>query len=123
MGCVFRRIQKHLIIPSKENDPEYVCAALAKGYHVEVDVWYEKGSFYLGHDEATYPIDEEYLEDKRIFAHAKNIEAFHAMLENSGIDCFWHENDLCTLTSQGYVWKYPEVYFEGNLWGVCSDWL
>ena len=86
-------------------------------------MWYEKGSFYLGHDEATYPIDEEYLEDKRIFAHAKNIEAFHAMLENSGIDCFWHENDLCTLTSQGYVWKYPEVYFEGNLWGVCSDWL
>ena len=108
-------------IPSKENSPEYVCAALAKGYHVEVDVWYERGSFYLGHDEATYLIDESYLEDKRIFCHAKSVEALHKMLENSNIHCFWHEGDVCTLTSQGWVWKYPEVYFEGKLHAICSD--
>jgi len=26
-----------------------------------------------------------------------------------------------TVTSKGFVWKYPEVYKDGVLWGICSD--
>jgi hypothetical protein len=45
------------------------------------------------------------------------------MLEEPDIHCFWHQDDDVALTSRGFVWKYPEVYFQGKLWGVCSDWV
>tara|TARA_R110000824_G_scaffold63553_2_gene167046 strand:+ start:2498 stop:2869 length:372 start_codon:yes stop_codon:yes gene_type:complete len=106
-----------------ENDPAYINSAISMGYCAEVDVWYKDGNFYLGHDEPSYLVGESFLENGKLFCHAKNIEALHIMLENPYIHCFWHEGDLCTLTSQGFIWQYPEVYFAGKLWGVCSDWL
>ena len=110
-------------VPELENDPNYINSALSKGYFAEVDVWYKNGNFYLGHDEPSYPVDEDFLENGKLLCHAKNIEALHSMLKNPNIHCFWHEGDLCTLTSQGFIWQYPEVYFAEKLWGVCSDWL
>ena len=104
-----------------ENSPKYIQEALDAGYHVEVDVWLKNDKFFLGHDNPKYEIDISFLKGSKFFCHAKNIEALHAMLETPNIHCFWHEGDFCTLTSQGYVWKYPEVYFEGKLWGICSD--
>lgn len=105
-----------------ENRPVYLMNA-AKDHFVEVDVWYVNDKIFLGHDEPTYEISIDFLKNEKFFCHAKNIEALHRMLEEPDIHCFWHENDLVTLTSKGYVWKYPEVYFQGNLWGVCSDWV
>jgi hypothetical protein len=90
---------------------------------VEVDVWLKDGKFYLGHDEPKYKVDESFLENFRIICHAKNVEALHKMLSNKEIHCFWHEGDYCTITSKGWVWKYPEIYNKGILYGVCSDWL
>jgi hypothetical protein len=105
-----------------ENLPVYLMNA-AKDHFVEVDVWHVNDKIFLGHDEPTYEISIDFLKNDKFFCHAKNIQALHRMLEESDIHCFWHENDLVTLTSKGYVWKYPEVYFEGKLWGVCSDWV
>jgi len=105
-----------------ENRPVYLSNA-AKDHFVEVDVWYVKDKIFLGHDEPTYEVAIDFLKNEKFFCHAKNIEALHRMLEEPDIHCFWHENDLVTLTSKGYVWKYPEVYFQGKLWGVCSDWV
>ena len=102
-----------------ENEPSYILNA-SLNYFVEVDVWFDEGSFFLGHDEPQYPIGVEFLKNEKFFCHAKNVEALHEMLKNN-IHCFWHENDKVTLTSKGYVWKYPEVYYNGSLWGVCSD--
>jgi hypothetical protein len=107
---------------NKENLPLYVENASIQHY-VEVDVWYVSGKFFLGHDTPQYHISIDFLKNEKLFCHAKNIEALHAMLKEPDIHCFWHEEDLVALTSKGFVWKYPEVYYEGKLWGVCSDWV
>jgi len=108
---------------SRENSHNYIREAVELGYHVEVDVWFVSGSLYLGHDKPQYPIEVSFLENPKFFCHAKNIEALHFMLENPKVHCFWHQNDEVALTSNGFIWKYPEVYFDGKLWGICSDWL
>ena len=105
-----------------ENRPGYLMNA-SQNHFVEVDVWYIEDKIFLGHDEPTYEVSIDFVKNEKFFCHAKNIEALHRMLEEPDIHCFWHENDLVTLTSKGYVWKYPEVYFQGKLWGVCSDWV
>ena len=97
--------------------------ALSKGYYVEVDIWKVGDLLYLGHDNPEDIIDEHFLENEKIISHAKNIEAFHHLLMNKKIHTFFHDKDYCTLTSKGWVWKYPEIYFEGRLIAICSDWL
>lgn len=110
--------------PSRENDVDYILEALGLGHHVEADVWYRHGKFFLGHDRpSSQSVSMEFLERPRMIWHAKNIEALHEMLHNPKIHCFWHESDQVTLTSCNWVWKYPEVYEEGKLLGICSDWL
>ena len=106
---------------NRENHPETITEA-AKNNFVEVDVWYEDNRFWLGHDKPEYEITVDFLKNDKFFCHAKNIHALHKMLENE-IHCFWHHDDDVVLTSRGFVWKYPEVYKNGSLWGVCSDWL
>ena len=106
-----------------ENDPYYIFDALKEGHYCEVDVWFKNGHYYLGHDAPQYPTDLDFLENDKLFCHAKNIEAFHEMLKYPKINCFWHDQDECALTSHLFVWKYPEVYSKGKLWGICSDWL
>jgi hypothetical protein len=134
-----------------ENNPEYLKETLNDGFEVEVDVWFnasmKDGKYYqnlwLGHDKPQYKIDLKFLEDTRIWCHAKNWQAMDVMLKHDKpIHCFWHQNDDYTFTSAGYVWTYPEksllsrsiaVYPNGKPeWiqtlrktcaGVCSDFL
>ena len=89
-----------------ENDPNYVNDALDAGYEVEIDVWYKNDKWYLGHDEPTYQIKLNYLRNKKLWCHAKNIEALNKMLKED-IHCFWHQEDDVTLTSSGFMWTYP----------------
>lgn len=91
-----------------ENRPQQVEYALGMGYHAEVDVWLIDGKFYLGHDHADYQVDLSFLSHPHIVAHAKNVQALDALLA-SNIHCFWHDKDMFTLTSQGWVWAYPNA--------------
>lgn len=94
--------------PSKhENHPKHIAIALSLGFDVEVDVWNLNGEFYLGHDAPFYRIVESYLENKKLWCHAKNLGALSKMLNNNRIRSFWHENDQRTLTSDNFVWTYP----------------
>ena len=67
----------------------------------------------------------------------KNLEALEYMLVNN-IHCFWHEHDQRTLTSEGYIWTYPdqETNFKSiicminpedtapeDCYGICTDWV
>jgi hypothetical protein len=124
----------------KENSPEYIDKALSLGYDVEVDVWYDEYSFYLGHDIKKYKVDVAYLKNNMLWCHAKNQKALEKMLE-AKIHCFWHQADKMTLTSKGYIWYYPgaeqvkkgidvmpENYFNIDDYsrkplGVCSDYI
>jgi hypothetical protein len=125
-------------IPESENDPLYVMRAIQQGFDVEIDVWYHQHEFYLGHDEPKYRMpDLDFFKDKRMWCHAKNIEALDMMLINN-IHCFWHQEDDVTLTSKGHMWTYPGKTLTKNsicvlpeknneipkkCLGICSDYI
>lgn len=93
-------------ISALENQPSYLTLAFSAGYNVETDVWYKDGQFSLGHDQPTYPISAEFLQQDGIWCHAKNADALKAMLDRD-VHCFWHQDDDYTLTSKGFIWTFP----------------
>jgi hypothetical protein len=124
--------------PKLENSPEYVAIALELGFEVEIDVWFSKGQYFLGHDKPQFAIEEEFLQDERLWCHAKNLEALEQMIENGGIHCFWHQSDRVTLTSQNIVWTFPgdeqikesimvlpeiSMKISEKSIGICSDFI
>lgn len=90
-----------------ENHPYSVNYALQLGFDVEVDVWFIKDSFYLGHDEPTYLIDSNFFYNDRLWVHAKNIEALYKLRSNPVINLFYHDKDDVTLTNNNFFWTYP----------------
>ncbi len=126
--------------PELENRPEYVLNAIHEGFDCEVDVWFDRDAWWLGHDAPQYPVTEEFLLHPKLWRHAKNPAAFELM-KRKGMHCFWHQNDFCTITSRGISWYYPSKtvfpaginvlpeqnqlapeQFAGCL-GVCSDYV
>jgi len=109
-----------------ENNPEYVDAALKKGYHVEVDLFYDDTyGWRLGHDTPRYEIDWEWLVDDmridRLWIHCKNLWALQELTykrsvgpRGSYLNFFYHERDHATITSNGYLWFYPGVHNEAG---------
>lgn len=124
--------------PVLENKPEYVLSCIESGYHVEVDVRLIKDNVYLGHDSPDYEITLDFLKNKNLWCHCKNIESLKFLLENN-IRCFFHDKDDATLTSDGYIWTYPDQHLTNlsicvlpettdwnvpnNVAGVCSDYI
>ena len=124
---------------SKENSVDYINDAIKKGYDVEIDVWFEKENFYLGHDKPTYLVEDKYLLNKKLWCHSKNLDSL-INLKKIGAHYFWHENDEYTLTSKGYIWTYPgknlsnesicvlpewhkEIKLDYKFKGICSDYI
>jgi hypothetical protein len=101
---------------NEENKPEYILHALSNNFDVEIDIWYVNGSFALGHDHPSFFIDEKFLNNKKIWLHAKNIEALN-QLNIRGLHCFWHQNDDVVLTSKGFLWTYPGKQLTKN--SIC----
>jgi len=127
--------------PDRENRPDYIAEALKKDFNVEIDVWFRDKKFWLGHDSPEYQVDEIYLENEKLWCHAKNLPALEKMLLNKKIHCFWHQKDDVQLTSRGYIWTYPGKSLTsksicvlperdsppdeqlGECLGICSDWI
>ncbi len=123
--------------PQLENEPKYIIGAIERGFHVEIDVWYFKDSgFWLGHDEPQYQVKREFLQNIKLWCHAKNIDAFYKMVDDKKIHCFSHDKDEVALTTKGYFWSLsntkmtdrsisvmPSDYVDlpKNIAGVCSD--
>jgi|TARA_B110000438_G_C15820288_1_gene654042 hypothetical protein len=98
--------------PSEENGLDYIDKALTN-YDVEIDLRIKNKKFFLGHDLPQYPVEEEWLFERRsrLWIHAKDFESL-SYLNNSfknGIDFnfFWHQEDHYSVTSAGYIWAYP----------------
>lgn len=116
-----------------ENSPEQILYAISQGFDVELDVRCKNHKFYLGHDSPDYQVDIAFFNDN-MWIHCKNLEAVCEM-KNTNLNWFWHNSDMLTLTSKGFVWCYPQVYIEGgitvvkqgpehlkeNILGVCTD--
>jgi len=119
-----------------ENEPNHITRVLCMGIDCEIDVWHDAGVYYLGHDDPKYKIEAKFLLQKGLWCHAKNLAALEKMLE-IGAHCFWHQEDDFTLTSNGYIWTFPQkivgnksVIVDNNsnwktknyqCFGVCSD--
>jgi hypothetical protein len=96
--------------PNKEleNRPDQIEKAIAEGFDVEVDVWRIGNKLWTGHDEPQYEISWEFLDERRLWIHCKNLEALaYVVDEYLFSSCFWHQKDDFTLTSSGYIWTYP----------------
>ena len=120
-----------------ENRPEYIRAALEKGFEVEIDVRFKDSQFYLGHDFAEYKVESSFLLNEKLWCHAKDIEAMNN-LKKIKAHYFWHQEDDVTLTSKGYFWTYPGKTLTNNsicvlpeindikeieCAGICSDFI
>ena len=128
-------------LPQFENGPNYIVDAIKQGLDVEIDVWYIDGKYWLGHDNPQYEIEQSFLENEKLWCHAKNIEGLHKMLQNKKTHCFWHQEDDFTLTSKQKIWTYPnkrvlersvivcqtlestKKMLKENVFGVCSDYI
>ena len=124
--------------PENENKPEYVEMAL-ENFNVEIDVFFYKKEFWLGHDKPEYKINKlNWLKNNKLWVHAKNLEALNELLEYPSIHSFWHQNDDVTLTSKGFIWTYPgKKLFKNSICvlpeitkykkisckGICSDYI
>lgn len=121
--------------PLTENSISAINIALHKNFDVEIDVWFKNGKWYLGHDKPTYQINKSFLENDKLWCHAKNLDALNLMLKNKKIHCFWHQNDDFALTSKNYIWTYPNKKTVNNsiivlikkqkitkkIFGICTD--
>ena len=47
-----------------ENRPEQIEFVLSKGFHCEIDVWYKKEGWFLGHDRPDYKVNERFIVKK-----------------------------------------------------------
>ena len=68
-------------------------------------------------DKPDYKIDIQFLNNGKVWAHAKNIDALHQLLKHESVNCFWHQEDDYTITSKGVIWAYPGKETSGN--SVC----
>jgi hypothetical protein len=89
-----------------ENRPDYIEVAIQKGFYVEIDLRVIDSKLLLGHDGPQYEINNEFLQNKKLYIHAKNDEALQ-WLNKTNLHYFWHQNDDYTLTSKRIVWVYP----------------
>ena len=119
-----------------ENNPSQIKTALSRGFDCEIDVWFINNHFLLGHDGPSHAVKEAFLENKKLWCHAKNLAALEKMSANKLIHCFWHDQDRYTLTSRGYIWTAtsqpiekksvivrlePPAPIGSKSYGICTD--
>ena len=94
-----------------ENTPDQINLCISKGYDVEIDIWYMDDEFYLGHNVPAYKISFSYLLEKKdkLWIHCKNQDALRRF-NSIGFNYFWHQDDEVTLTSQEFIWAYPDKH-------------
>lgn len=104
-----------------ENYPYYVEAAINAGYNVEIDVWFNDGKWWLGHDFAKHYVNIDWLKNlgDAGWLHCKNFEAL-IELKYKRVTYpryFWHDTDDFTLTNDGLIWTYPRHKL--SPWSIC----
>jgi len=134
--------------PATENSPMQIRQALDLGYEVEIDVRWVGGKFYLGHDSAQYDIHDMFLQNTRLWCHAKTIETLLKLMSNGCTKVLTHDKDDCAIAfdsgnTDKWIWTYPDskhpltnrsiaVMPENTAWtkeqlevcaGICSDYV
>jgi hypothetical protein len=130
-------------IPELENTKGYIDLAIANGYDVEIDIWYYKDNFWLGHDEPQYPVDSLWIVKRRtnLWIHCKNFNALTELMEYIDLNLFYHEKEDYTIISKRLIWAHNisdvddkciipllskedvEKWTPKDVYGVCSDYI
>lgn len=106
----------------KENRPSQIQLALDKGYDCEIDVWWIKNQWWLGHDEPQYMVEEEFIGKQGLWLHCKNLDALHELISRPfKYVYFWHQEDDFTLTSNDVIWTYPGKTLTNNSVAVVPE--
>jgi len=94
---------------ARENRKDYLDAALDAGFDAELDIWVVKNQLFLGHDGPHYPVELDWVCERieNLWIHCKNVEALEVM-DGTGLNYFFHDNDAYTLTSNGFIWTFPK---------------
>lgn len=126
---------------SEENNPSLIDRVINEGFDVEIDVWVEDSRIFLGHDNPEYEVSQEWLLERteKLWIHCKNVEALNYFsFKMQDFNFFWHDTDVATLTSKGFLWVYPgkqpvnnsiavmpEIYSDdlSRCVGICSDFI
>jgi hypothetical protein len=127
-------------IKEKENTIDYILQAINDGFDCEIDIWKIDDYLYLGHDNPENLVDYSFLQkyNDKLWIHCKNVQAL-AFLKDK-FNCFYHNQDMYTLTSHGYIWGninsdideniidvMPELSTKNNrskaCMGICSDYI
>lgn len=125
-----------------ENNPNHIHKIINEGFHCEIDLWVIDNEFCLGHDYPQYKIDENFLFDKPLWIHAKNLPALYYLTKTKNLEYFWHQNDDFIVTSGGFIWTFPGKpltdrsicvmpelenpelkNFNIQCYGICSDFI
>lgn len=129
--------------PELENHPDQITLATNKGFNAEIDLWWMDENWWLGHDEPTYKVDEDFITQPMLWLHCKNTDALMKLsMMTRRLHYFWHQKDAYTLTSYGVPWVFPgqklfktgicvlpEWYYElpkcrdFEVYGFCSDYI
>lgn len=104
----------------RENNPVFIEECLNFGFDVEIDVWFIKNNFYLGHDHPIYKVNKQFLINDKLWCHAKNFKAVENMFLEKHIHYFWHQKDNLTLTSKNIPWCYPNFYIKNGVTVECG---
>jgi hypothetical protein len=95
--------------PETENSPNQIDLCISLGYDVEIDLWLIGNTYFLGHDSPVYKIPYTFLLNRKdnLWIHCKNQDALFS-LNATGLNYFWHQTDDVTITSQEFIWAYPD---------------
>jgi len=104
-----------------ENHPEQLKLARQQGFDCEIDLWVVNAEFYLGHDQPSYPIHADFLNDIGFWIHAKNLGALR-WLTNTTHNYFWHQNDDFVITSHKWIWTFPGKDLTQHSVAVLPEW-
>jgi hypothetical protein len=104
-----------------ENLPGQILLSLEAGYDCEIDVSYIDGKWMLGHDTPDYEVPFEFLTQPGLWIHAKNLEALYE-LSKTDLVYFWHQNDDRVITSNGYIWTYPDKKLTDRSIMLMPEW-
>tara|TARA_B100000900_G_C20243996_1_gene579143 strand:+ start:178 stop:648 length:471 start_codon:yes stop_codon:yes gene_type:complete len=127
---------------SKENSKQYVQEAISKGFDVEVDLWGQNDNLFLGHENAKFKVDFDWLIQRKenLWIHCKNFNSMYLLL-NSDLRFFFHEKEDYNLVSDKHIWahNFSEInnsciiplltkdealnWKFQNVYGVCSDFV
>lgn len=101
--------------PDLENKLEHIETVLnTTQLDVEIDIRAIDGKLFLGHDSIEDSVSLNFLLNNkdRLWIHCKNIEAYEVFSRYrsfgaSTFNFFFHDKDPCALTSNGWLWGFP----------------